>query len=140
MTPEIRLVVPWIPPADVRGNNRHDWRVRTRAVGQVRLYGFQIGKAYQNQTGREDLPMMGLLQVKIDAYTPRDIDGDNLLIGYKGFFDGLGPERQTEGRVHPGAKLIADDRHIKRWAIEVHKGQERSVITIEQLENTATLL
>ena len=115
---------------------------------QVRLYGHQNGKSYLNETIREDLHDVrdswaggGLLTPKPGLRsTPRGTSTcDNLLIGYKGFFDGLGPERQTEGRIHPGAQLIADDSHISRWTIEVHKGPERSVITISPLENTATV-
>lgn len=99
-----------IPPAGVRGNSRKHHMQKAIDVRAEREFGVLIGLQMLAKCPGHAFPLSPYA-IEIVADTVRPIDGDNLMIGYKPFIDGL---------VEAG--VIVDDRHIKRWSIEVAHG------------------
>ena len=114
-----------------RGNARLHWAPKARHVADMRETGVDEGVLYKRARPGEDFPILGPLLLEVEAWTPTHVDGDNLLIGYKGFLDGLG-----EGtRVHPGAGVIHDDRQIIDWRIRMRRGNPRTLITLTVVDD-----
>lgn len=103
----LTVEVGWIPVAAVRGNSRANRYEKARWVREYRESGFVYGGEWLR---KGNAPLRSPYTLAIRAYTERSVDGDNLLIGYKAFIDGLADS---------GA--IADDREIAEWRIAVHQ-------------------
>ena len=121
---KILLELDWVPPAVLRGNSRAGWRAKSREVRLARDLGRALGfRALPS--GR----ISGNISVEVLAYYPRSIDLDNLLIGYKPFFDGLADSR-----------LIDNDRNIKKMSIRLFNNKEScssiTIISMEPEKNT----
>ena len=115
----VSFALDWIPPAAARGNSRANWAAKARAVRELRESGQAHALGFLNEGGG---PLEPPYALDIAATLKRAVDGDNLLIGYKGFLDGL----QDGG-------AIADDSNIADWRLRTAKGGEaRSEVTISE--------
>ena len=104
---EFSVELDWLPPPDAKPNSRKGWRAKARAVAALRESGLAHGLEWLGQGGRTLRPPYSLT---VDARCKRVQDGDNLLIGFKGFVDGL-----------EDAGVLTDDGRITEWTIRVHK-------------------
>jgi len=101
-------------------------------VDTLRTAGVDMGVLFKRARPGEDFPIAGPLELYVEAWSPRHIDGDNLLIGYKGFLDGLGVGTWN----NPGAGVIEDDRQIVSWTIRLHRDRSRrSLVTLTLLQS-----
>ena len=121
---DIKVVCPGIPPKGLRGNSRLHYMAKSSIAKEQRELGAQAGlKAIAVNSGSMlfdiSLPIRPQ-SISIIATCRRAIDGDNLLIGYKPFIDGLSD-----------AGLITDDRHIKHWKIEIRAGEPQTEIHLK---------
>ena len=123
--------LPWVPPAEVRGNIRLGWAQKARHVDILRTAGVDEGVLYRRAHPDEEFPIPGPLELRVEAWAPRHIDGDNLLIGYKGFLDGLGAGTWK----NPGAAVIGDDHQIVSWSIRLQRRAGRSVLSLTSAES-----
>lgn len=120
------VVLRWkgVPHQKLRGNARGHWTGRVKYVQDMRNLGLVLANSWRNSQERGELPIKGPYELRVDVWVKRWIDGDNLIIGYKSFVDGM---------VH--ARIIEDDRRIKRWTIEVNLGSEElSIVRVIGLE------
>ena len=118
-----RFDMEWVPPEQVRGNSRAHWRTKARRVQEMRESGLAHGLEVISASGDTMWPLRGNLSLSVKATVKRWMDGDNLLIGYKGFIDGLAD-----------AGVLMDDKQISFWGINVEVGKdERSVIVLAQI-------
>ena len=134
------LTLDWIPPAAVRGNADNRWakrsaskKLRQSAVDHVMLW-----------LGRPEQPYHRKVLITYHFHHWRNIDIPNLVIGMKGFEDGLCiPKCQGCGKNcanEIGAGLLIDDDpdHVvygaHTFTKTAHKGESRTIVTIEELE------
>ena len=140
-TPEIviRIELPWIPPAELRGNSRAHFQVKARHASELQERGIEYGIAAKTDHPHLDYPITGSLSLEVTAWNKRQVDYDNLLIGYKSFLDGLQEvvKRDKWGEV-PGAGLIHDDSQIVEAAIRVRIGAPRTILTLRKCCETAS--
>ena len=106
---QIRVTYHGVPDPKLRGNKRGNWKGAEGLVKQDKNRGLLLGKDLLASGYK---PLRGLMEIQIDAVIPRDIDGDNLLIGYKPFIDGL---------VRSG--IMPDDKFIKDWELHIATGR-----------------
>ena len=78
----LRFDLPWLPPAEVRGNSRAHWAKKHRASKRLRESGY----AHALESGHEPFQRAC---VRFEFRHWRSVDLDNLSIGMKGFLDGL---------------------------------------------------
>ena len=78
----LRFDLPWLPPAEVRGNSRAHWAKKHRASKRLRESGY----AHALEAGHEPFQRAC---VRFEFRHWRSVDLDNLSIGMKGFLDGL---------------------------------------------------
>lgn len=113
MTREVRIDLDWIPPADVRGNALGAHRsARFASKARLRESGLAHGLEARERHPTDAWPMSGPLTIRFEVDCKRRIDGDNLLVGYKAFVDGLSD-----------ADVIRDDADIIEWQIRVRAGR-----------------
>ena len=75
--------LPWLPPAEVRGNSRAHWNTRRLAVAKLR----ESGHTHALDTGHEPL---GPACIRFEfRHWKAKTDLDNLIIGMKAWIDGL---------------------------------------------------
>ena len=118
---KIKIPLDWFPPAELRGNSRANRHKKADIFRQAKNLAMAQSVAIIKNNEPCALPIYGSLAAHIDAYYPRSIDLDNLLIGYKPIFDGF-----------EAGGLFLNDRFIKKLSIELHSSREkRSVITLE---------
>ena len=130
----IRIELPWIPPAELRGNSRAHFQVKARHASQLQERGIEYGIAAKLESGRLlDYPIMGPLALDITAWNRRRVDYDNLLIGYKSFLDGLQEvvKRDEWGEVR-GAGVIHDDSQIVEATIRSRIGAPRTILILRR--------
>jgi len=109
---EIRIIIDWLPPAGVRGNSRAHWRGKAKAARDLRESGYIRGWEWRSRGGRALVGELALL-IRARVKGGKRIDGDNLLIGFKAFIDGLSDS---------GA--IPDDVLISDWRILIERGAD----------------
>ena len=79
----LRFDLPWLPPAAVMGNSRAHWNKRRLAVAELR----ESGHAHALDAGHEPL---GPACIRFEfRHWKVKVDLDNLIIGMKGWIDGL---------------------------------------------------
>ena len=116
---QISISLDWIPPAILRGNSRAHYHRKAKAVRYARL----LGESKARNFVKDWIKIQGKIGVEINVFHQRNIDLDNLLIGFKPIIDGF---------VDSG--LIDDDRNIKEMLIKLNRDkQSKSVITIISL-------
>lgn len=122
-----KIKLDWIPPEGSRGNTRKDRRFNKVERAALKQSGFNHGTALIASEGILE-PLSGFSMTYIVYHNHRNIDGDNLLFGFKGFADGL----QASG-------LLENDnlKHMPRLSIEyggkAEKGESRTVVRIEEI-------
>ena len=128
---EIVINLPWIPPAELRGNNREHYMARSRHIADLRDRGIEYGLLAKEEHPGIDYPIMGALALEVIAWNAKRIDIENALFGYKGFIDGLQRvvKRDEWGEV-PGAGLIDDDAQFTEATIKPRIGTPRSRLVI----------
>ena len=119
----IRIELPWIPPAEVRGNSRAHYQAKARKVRELRESGYFLTR--EAMDGRGPLEKV---RVSYEFHHWRKIDRLNLLVGLKGFEDGM-----------VDAGLVADDDpdHWEYGVVafqKVPKGKEKTVIVVEEVQ------
>ena len=112
-----------LPSASVRGNSRLHHIPKSLATKAEKEFGVLVGMQVITKNPGLNYPLEAL-EVKIVAQSVKAIDGDNLLIGYKPFIDGL-----------TAAGLIQDDASIKAWSIELLTGEPHTKIRIHGRED-----
>ena len=118
---KIEIPLDWFPPAELRGNSRANRYKKAKLFLSAKSLAMAQSVLIIKNNESHALTICGSLAAHIDAYYPRSIDLDNLLIGYKPIFDGF-----------EAGGLLLNDRFIKKLSIELHKNEEkRSVITLE---------
>lgn len=117
----VSISIDWIPPAKLRGNHSGHWRSKQQDKKAARDLGYALGLEFKHKYPIHQ-KVINDYSVSITAATPRPIDGDNLMIGYKPLIDGL---------VHSG--VIPDDKHIKHWSITLEKGEPHSRLEFQEL-------
>ena len=123
----IGLSVDWVPPPVLRGNYTGSWRARIQPRRAAVELGIALGREYRNTHPETNWPLDGPLALTVITHTPRAVDYDNLLIGYKPFIDGL---QQFLRDKSEGAGLIIDDKQIKDARIVLATGPEYSEILL----------
>ena len=95
---------------DVRGNSRAHWAVKARETAEMVDRGVEYGLVAKQDHTEYEYPLKGPLAIEITAWNTKRIDHENVLIGYKGFLDGLQMvvKRDEYGDV-PGAGVIVED-------------------------------
>lgn len=107
-----------LPSASVRGNSRLHHIPKSLATKAEREFGVLIGMQLIAQQPSIKFPLIPS-SIEIVAQSERSIDGDNLLIGYKPFIDGL---------VRSG--VLEDDEPIKTWTIQLLTGNPNTKMKI----------
>lgn len=107
-----------LPSASVRGNSRLHHIPKALATKAELEFGVLVGMQVIAKAPKIQFPMVAT-GIVIVAHSIRPIDGDNLLIGYKPFVDGL---------VRAG--VLKDDAFIKSWSIELLKGKPHTDMKI----------
>ena len=104
--------VGWLPPATVRGNTRKHGFERAGKVAEIRASGYAHGLEWLVNGG---LPLGAPYAAEVRAFIKgrRRIDADNLLMGYKAFWDGL-----------EDANVIGNDKDIEDMRVRVFYGAE----------------
>ena len=78
----LRFDLPWLPPAEVRGNSRAHWAKRHRVAKRLRESGY----AHALEAGHEPFRRAC---VRFEFRHWRSVDLDTLSIGMKSWLDGL---------------------------------------------------
>ena len=117
-------LVNWIPPSSLRGNSRGShWKQSAEDKKVMRRSGYDHGIAWLAKPGNARL--IPPLHVEIVYRNPRAIDGDNLLIGYKSFIDGL---------IEAGVLIDDAPDVVVRWWIEwAGYGAAESAIEVKEV-------
>ena len=123
----VKIDLPWIPHEDLRGNSRAHYQKKARAASEMNLRGVEYGLVAKEEHPEVEFPLTGKLAVFLEVVTTKPIDGDNLMIGFKPFIDGLQVE-QSDGSV--GAGVIVNDAQIVHWSINLAQGTPRSSILL----------
>ena len=108
----LKITVGWLPPAIVRGNTRKHGFARAGKVAEIRASGYAHGLEYLADGG-SPLAAPYAAEVRVFVKGRRRIDADNLLVGYKAFWDGL-----------EDANAIGNDKDIEDMRIRVSYGAE----------------
>lgn len=127
-TINVIIQVPWIPPAELRGNSNAHYMVKARKVSQLRTAGFLYGIQKCEELSFLDygrLYSRGTVKLTFAFYNNRAIDLDNLAIGMKAFVDGLVDSNLLLEDTPD--KVIYGEHTFHKCA----KGDEQTVITIE---------
>ena len=82
---EIEFELPWLPPSEVRGNSRSHWSKKYRASKALRESGYAHGLEALDK-GHSPMSKASITFVFSNW---RRVDLDNLIIGMKGWVDGL---------------------------------------------------
>ena len=116
---EIVIDLPWVPDASLAGNSRAHWKKKARLAQELRERGLEYGTLTKASLDSDAVPMTGELELEIFVWTQRKtFNGDNMLIAFKSFIDGLQEPRITpKGLITRGAGLIGDDVQITDWII-----------------------
>lgn len=126
----IHISLPWIPPAEVRGNSRAHWAKKSRTARLMRQSGYLYGtgKALE-YFGYEQPFWVGKTYEKVRVTYEfrhwRSIDGDNLFIGIKNWFDGF----------VEGSNLVPDDspEHVQYGEHRFVKVPKSDILSSETL-------
>ena len=122
MREPVVVELPWIPPAELRGNSRAHWRVKAPKIKDFRATGFICARVYL-----EGWNLVPTVRITFEFFHWRRIDLDNLIIGMKPWVDGL-----VDGVV------VEDDTpdHIVYGQHSFHKckkGEERTIVTFREV-------
>jgi hypothetical protein len=120
---EAHIVLPFLPPAELRGNSRAHWAIKARKAKQMRSSGYWHGL-----DDCIDLRHLERVSVKYTFSNFRKIDLDNLVIGMKSWADGCLVD----------AEIVPDDNpdHVQLEAPEftkTKKGDEKTIIDIKEI-------
>ena len=131
----IVIDLPWIPQEEVRGNSRVVWQVKARLVSELVDRGVEYGLVAKQDHPEYEYPIKGPLAIEITAWNTKRIDHENVLIGYKGFLDGLQMvvKRDEYGDV-PGAGLIVEDSQFVTSTVKPRIGDPKTRIIITRTD------
>ena len=129
----LRIELPWVPPAEVRGNFKGHHMVRSRATSEMQELGIQYGLEAKGLYPANQYPLTGELELLVQVANPKRIDYDNALIGLKGVIDALQVviRKDRFGDVE-GAGVIVNDSQIVRATIETKQGEPHTSIIISR--------
>ena len=82
---EIVIELDWIPPAELRGNNREHYMARHRHIADLRDRGIEYGLLAKEKHPGIDYPIMGALALEVTAWNAKRIDIENALFWLQGF-------------------------------------------------------
>jgi len=120
----IMIVLPWIPPAGLRGNSTVHRAVKAALRKNMRTSAFQ---STLDVDGPVVMPF-GKVRVTYEYHNYRPIDSDNFAIGMKSWVDGY---------LVDGGKVADDDpEHViygtHAW-VRCKKWEKRTIVTLEEV-------
>jgi hypothetical protein len=116
--------LPWIPPAELRGNSRAYWTVRSRVTKDMRVDAFLLTK----EIGSPELGPWEKVRVTYEWYHWKLVDMGNLAIGMKAFEDGY--------LVDSGAVPDDSPQHVlfgEHTFTKCKRGNSHTIVTIEEV-------